>query len=117
MFAVPLVSLLALWGFAATITVRSAISDHDYNVNAAAISSGVRGLIIALPQERAQSYLWLISSRKAPKASLLAARQLVNQEIPPVRAALNAEQSGLAPGQHALRPPETKHTCALWLGQ
>jgi len=96
MFAVPLVSLVALWGFAATITVRSAISDHDYNVSAAAISSGVRGLIIALPQERADSYVWLISGRTAPKASLLAARQLVNQEIPPVRAALNAEQSALS---------------------
>ena len=29
MLAVPLVSLVALWGFAASITVRSAISDHD----------------------------------------------------------------------------------------
>ena len=43
MFAVPLVSLLALWGFAASITVRNAISDHEYNVSAAALASGVRG--------------------------------------------------------------------------
>ena len=98
MFAVPLVSLLALWGFAASITVRSAINDHEYNVEAAAISSGVRGLIIGLPQERVQSYLWLISGRTASKASLLAARQLVNEEIPAVRAALNA-QHGLLSAQ------------------
>ena len=75
MFAVPLVSLLALWGFAASITVRSAINDHEYNVGGPQpSSSGVRGLIIGLPQERVQSYLWLISGRTASKASLLATR-------------------------------------------
>ena len=42
MFAVPLVSLLALWGFAASITVSNAISDHKYNASATAIASGVR---------------------------------------------------------------------------
>ena len=96
MLAVPLVSLLALWGFAASITVRSAISDHEYNVSAAALILGVRGLIIGLPQERVQSYLWLISDRTTSKASLLAARHLVDQEIPAVRAALNAQQGRLS---------------------
>src|SRR2546429_7932910 len=72
MFAVPLVSLLALWGFAASITVSNAVSDHQYNVSAAAIASGVRGLTIGLPQERAQSYLWLISGGTAPPSSLRA---------------------------------------------
>ncbi len=96
MLAVPLVSLLALWGFAASITVRSAISDHEYNVSAAALVSGVRGLIIGLPQERVQSYLWLISDRTTPKASVIAARHLVDEEIPAVRAALNAQQGRLS---------------------
>ena len=75
MFAVPLVSLLALWGFVASITVSNAISDHEYNVSAAALTSGVRGLIIALPQERVQSYFWLNSGGTTPKTSMLAARQ------------------------------------------
>jgi signal transduction histidine kinase len=92
MFAVPLVSLLALWGYAASITVSNAISDHQYNVGASAITSGVRGLIIGLPQERVQSYLWLISGRTIPKTSVIEARQLVNQEVPAVRAALNTLQ-------------------------
>ena len=96
MLAVPLVSLLALWGFAASITVRSAISDHDYNVSAAALISGVRGLIIGLPQERVRSYLWLTSDRTTPKASVIAARHLVDEEIPAVRAALKAQQGRLS---------------------
>ena len=84
MFAVPLVSLLALYGFAASITISNAISDHEYNVSASAIASGVRGLTIGLPQERVQSYLWLIGGGTAPKTSMLAARNLVDKGIPGV---------------------------------
>ena len=96
MFAVPLVSLVALWGFAASITVSNAISDHEYNVSTAAINSGVRGLTIGLPQERVQSYLWLISGRKTSEASVLATRELVNKGIPVARTALYAEQGLLS---------------------
>jgi signal transduction histidine kinase len=96
MFAVPLVSLLALWGYAASITVSNAISDHEYNVSAAAIASGVKGLTIGLPQERVQTYLWLISDRTSPTTSLLAARHIVDQGIPAVRSALNAQQGQLS---------------------
>ena len=96
MVAVPLVSLLALYGFAASITISNAISDHEYNVSAAALTSGVRGLIIGLPQERVQSYLWLIGGGTTPKTSLLDARKQVDQEIPAVRTALNAQQGRLS---------------------
>jgi len=96
MFAVPLVSLLALYGFAASITVSNAISDHEYNVAAKAIASGVEGLIVGLPQERVQSYLWLIGGGTAPKTSMLTARHLVDREIPAVRAALNTQQGLLS---------------------
>src|SRR2546429_9931744 len=82
MFAVPLVSLLALWGFAASITVSNAVSDHQYNVSAAAIASGVRGLTIGLPQERAQSYLWLISGGAGPDGSLFAAPAIAGRGRP-----------------------------------
>jgi signal transduction histidine kinase len=101
MFAVPLVSLVALWGFAASITVSNAISDHEYNVSTAAINSGVKGLTIGLPQERVQSYLWLISGRKTPEASLLAVRKLVDNGIPVARTALYAEQGLLSAGSRS----------------
>jgi signal transduction histidine kinase len=96
MFVVPLVSLLALWGFAASITVSNAISDHQYNASAAAIASGVRALTVELPQERAQSYLWLISGRTTSHASLLATRKTVDEGIPVARAALHTEQGQLS---------------------
>jgi signal transduction histidine kinase len=101
MFAVPLVSLLALWGFAASITVSNAIGDHEYNASAAAIASGVRSLTVELPQERAQSYLWLISGRTFGNASLLATRKAVDKGIPLARAALHAEQGQLSAASRA----------------
>src|SRR5689334_19179992 len=96
MFAVPLVSLLALYGFAASITISNAIKDHEYNVSASAIASGVEGLTIGLPQERVQSYLWLIGGGTAPKTAMLDARHLVDKGIPEVHAALNAQQGLLS---------------------
>ena len=96
MFAVPLVSLLALWGFAASITVSNAISDHKYNTSATAIASGVRSLTVELPQERVQSYLWLLSGRTSSNASMLATRKAVDKGIPVARAALSAEQGQLS---------------------
>ncbi len=112
MFAVPLVSLLALWGFAASITVSSAISDHEYNTSAAAIASGVRGLTVELPQERAQSYLWLISGRATSNASLLATRKAVDEGIPVARAALHAEQ-----GQLSVASRSAQNTLFSQIGQ
>src|SRR5258708_5551552 len=104
MFAVPLVSLLALWGFAASITVTNAISDHEYNVSAAALTSGVRGLIIALPQERVQSSFWLNSGRTTPRTSMLTPRHILYQESPAVRTGLNAQLGRLsAPTRSALK--------------
>ena len=96
MFAVPLVSLLALWGFAASITVSNAVSDHRYNASATAIASGVRSLTVELPQERVQSYLWLLGGRTSSNASMLATRKAVDKGIPVVRAALTAEQGQLS---------------------
>ena len=90
MIAVPLVSLLALWGFAASITVSAAIKDQAYTASSKSTNAGVYGLVSELPQERAQTYLWLLSGRRAPQAPLIAARKLVDAAVPPARAALVA---------------------------
>src|SRR6516165_1372648 len=75
MLAVPLVSLLALWGFAASITVNAAIKDQTYNSSSKTTNAGV---------------YWLLSGGRAPQAPMLAARKLVNQAVPPARTALIA---------------------------
>src|SRR5215472_15007461 len=79
MVAVPLVSLLALWGFAASITISAAVKDQAYTASSKTTNAGVYGLVSELPQERAQTYVWLLSGERAPRAPMLAARGKVNQ--------------------------------------
>ncbi len=97
MLAVPLASLVALWAFAASTTVRGAISDHDYNSGATAITFGVAPLQLGLPAERQESYLWLISGRKSSEVPLLATRKLVDSAVTSAKSALEPELSLLSP--------------------
>ena len=41
MLAVPLVSLVALWGFAASITISPALKDANYTANTKTTNAGV----------------------------------------------------------------------------
>ena len=90
MFVIPLVSLAVLWAFAANITIRSAINDHQFNVSVVALDKSAGGLSTGLPTEREETYLWLISGRKSAKASLLATRALVDKAIPADESALRS---------------------------
>jgi signal transduction histidine kinase len=90
MIAVPLASLLALWGFAASITVSAALTDADYSSNTQNTNAGVYALIAELPQERQYTYLWQLTGQPADRAALLAVRALVDKAVPPARAALLA---------------------------
>ena len=96
MFAVPLVSLIALWVFAAGITVRSAISNQNYNSTTRSINASIAALSVGLPQERAQSYVWLITGRRSSSAPLLAARKQVDDGLPAAEAALKAQLGQLS---------------------
>jgi signal transduction histidine kinase len=94
MFAVPLVSLIGLWAFAASITVPEAVSDHNYNVTGAAVTGpDIATLTIGLPAEQQETYLWLLSGRQAPKSALLATRETINKVLPGAEAALLAGDS------------------------
>src|SRR5882724_6594185 len=89
MFAVPLVSLVALWAFAASVTVPGAISDHNYNVNSVALTGpDIATLTTQLSTEQQQTYIWLLSGRQAPKAALLATRKTISKVLPGAEAAL-----------------------------
>src|ERR1700722_1789828 len=98
MFAIPLVSLTVLWAFAATITVRSATTEHDYNVSLAALDKTGGGLAAGLPAEREGTYLWLTSGRKSSKAPVLAARTLLDKAILGEENALRSFQGLLSTG-------------------
>jgi len=89
MFAVPLVSLLALWGFASVLTIPGAISNHDLSVKAQSLQAPpVAALTLDLPTEQAQTYIWLLSDRKYSKSALLAARAKITAALPGAEQAL-----------------------------
>ena len=93
MLAVPLVSLVALWGFAASITITPALKDANYTANTKTTNAGVYPLSSALPQERAETYLYLLSGRQSGRPALLAARQQLDKAIPGAKAAFLASQT------------------------
>lgn len=98
MFAVPLVSLIALWAFAANITVPRAIGDHNYTTISKALTGpAVSTLTIDLPVEQAQTYVWLLSNRTAPKAALLSVRKTVDSALPQAEVALRSQDNLLSP--------------------
>jgi signal transduction histidine kinase len=71
---VPLVSLLALWGFAASVTLGNSLRDRNYNH---LVSTGAKvydQLETRLAEERLQTFIWLSTGRRSPVAPLDAAR-------------------------------------------
>src|ERR1700722_12051759 len=83
MFAVPLLSLIGLWAFAASVTVPQAIADHQYNVNSVAVTGpAVGALTNGLPAEQEETYIWLLSGRQAPKSTLVATREANTKVLP-----------------------------------
>jgi signal transduction histidine kinase len=78
MFAVPLVSLLALYGYAASTTIANAVVDQQYNQGVKTITDGFGELTQGLPAEQAATYVWLSSGRTTSNASMLAARKTVD---------------------------------------
>src|SRR5258708_10773155 len=67
-FVVPLVSLLALWGFAASVTVSNAIQEHNFSAENRLYGGAPQALGAQLAQERPQTLIWLSSGRPAPTA-------------------------------------------------
>jgi hypothetical protein len=78
MFAVPLVSLVALYAYAASTTIANAVVDQKYNQGVKIIAAGFGELTKGLPQEQAATYVWLSTGRRVPNASMLAARKVVD---------------------------------------
>jgi signal transduction histidine kinase len=97
MFAVPLISLIVLWGFAAGVTVRSAIIDHNYNTTSRRIDLPVEALSADLATERAQSYVWLITERATPETAVQASRVQTNGAVKASLAALDSVRHWLNP--------------------
>src|SRR5258707_15451888 len=71
LFVIPLASLLALWGFAASVTLSNAIQAHNFNTENGLYGGWAQTVVTQLAQERLQSFQWLSSGRGAPQQPVL----------------------------------------------
>jgi signal transduction histidine kinase len=85
MFAVPLVSLLALWGFASYLTIPEAISNHTFSVDERVFQDPAFTVLgNDLPAEQEQTYIWQLSGGTYSKTALNTLRAKITAAIPSV---------------------------------
>jgi hypothetical protein len=80
LFIVPLVSLLALWGFAASVTLLNALREHDFTNENRLYGGQAQQLGLDLSLERSQVFVWL-SGPNAPASQLQHQRRLTDQAM------------------------------------
>jgi signal transduction histidine kinase len=89
-FIVPLASLLALWGFAASVTLANAIQEHNFSSENKLYGGAAQTLGAALAQERMQVFEWLSSGRRAPDQPMLAQFKATDAAVSAFRSGVNA---------------------------
>ncbi len=105
---VPLLALVGLWAFAASITLGNVIRFQHYTTLAHVTSTSIGALTNDLDAERSLTLAWVGSDRRAPQTSLLAARHATD-------AAAAASRTALA-STHGLYDPVALSGLQTFLG-
>lgn len=87
LIVIPLVSLAALWGYVADVTIGNVIRDQHYNTVTSRTGADVSVLSGDLVAERSATLAWLGSGRASAsaQAQLKATRQSTDEYVPRVR--------------------------------
>jgi signal transduction histidine kinase len=96
LLVVPLVSLVALWAFAASSTLGNALHEHNYDRLVALTSAPTDTLANQVSQERQQTFTWLSTDPRPPAAQLAATRDRTNAAVTAYRR-LVRQTRGLRP--------------------
>jgi signal transduction histidine kinase len=92
LLVIPLVSLVALWAYAATSTVAGAFAKRNADTLNKDFQGPLSNLTIQVDTERALTYAWQSAHGRMPRTSLVGQRALTDKAIAVYRAAaLNAE--------------------------
>ena len=108
LFLVPLVSLIALWGYAATGTIESVIGKQNSNTVNKEFGGPGQALLLQLAQERADTFAWQNAHGLMPRTSLDAQRARTDAAVSAFKAgaaaaaAAGAETAVSRPGIEAL---------------
>ena len=112
LLVVPLVSLVALWAFAASITLGNALHEHNYNRLIGLSSIPNDNLVNQVSQERQQTFTWLNTDPRPPVARLDAGRDRTDAAVTAYRRMLR-QTEGLRPASEQA----TQDTLLRLLGQ
>jgi signal transduction histidine kinase len=96
LLVVPLVSLVALWAFAASITLGNALHEHNYNRLIALSTAPTDSLANQVSQERQQTFTWLNTDPRPAEAQLAASRDRTDAAVAAYRRMLQ-QTEGLRP--------------------
>jgi signal transduction histidine kinase len=96
LLVVPLVSLVALWAFAASITLDNALHEHNYNRLIALSTAPTDSLSGQVSQERQQTFTWLNTDPRPAEAQLAASRGRTDAAVVAYRRLLQ-QTEGLQP--------------------
>lgn len=98
LFVVPLVSLLALWGFAASVTLLNALREHNFTTENRMYGEQAQLLGLQLTQERSAVYSWLNGGRDMSFPMLVRQRKATD-------AAIAASERGVRDARGAFSQP------------
>ena len=70
LFLVPLISLIALWGYAATGTISDAITKRNSDTANKDIGGPAQALLLQLAQESADTFIWQSAHGLIPRSTL-----------------------------------------------
>ncbi|HEX6932427.1 MAG TPA: nitrate- and nitrite sensing domain-containing protein [Streptosporangiaceae bacterium] len=99
-FIVPLVSLLALWIFAASVTLLNALREHDFTTENQRYGGQAQLLGLQLAQERSAVFVWLSSEHRTPAAPLIKQRAMTDASIAAFQHGVKGGPSVLMPAAH-----------------
>jgi signal transduction histidine kinase len=91
---VPLVALVGLWAFLASLTLGTAITEHNGYGVVTQVAGDARLALNAVDAERLQTFLWMSSPRRPPVSALAASRRADDVAI-----ATYERTTGAVPGQ------------------
>jgi signal transduction histidine kinase len=96
LMVIPLISLIALWAYAATSTVGGALAQRAYNTENRDTGGPGQALLVQLVQERTQTYIWLSTGRRTSAAAVDAQRARTVAAITAFRAGVAAAGGALS---------------------
>jgi hypothetical protein len=90
LFVVPLASLLALWGFAASVTMSNAVQERNFTDQDQLYGGQAQALGADLALERSASFVWLSTKMNAPTGPLITQRKLTDKAVAAFISGVNA---------------------------